>query len=386
MIYFNKFLKNYNKKMNFFDVLQQTSYNEEKKNYVASFIMDYFSEPKSNNIYLVKENIRNNYNNSNNIFLIEKTLDLKEIPAIIKILIFINSNFPDSPPSIYLERAEMYSIIDIQKDVDKSTFEITLNSIKQWRDISDIQKILSDIISSFNKIYPLYKLEIHKRKGVQYPLNSFVPNDAIKVSLNSNSDNYSNLNYYRNQPQIRFEEIIFINDGFNKQEEDKITFEDEEIKKILIDHTLISLKSNFIRNNNEIENTRISMENMKKYLNNDIIEISNKIIEGKKMMNSFGQLYKEIKSDIITIKDHIIINSRKKISLENYRDFIDIPNKQEYMLKLMCMESTLDDFIFSIKKGFEKNILSFDESMKHIRKFSKEIYVINYLRNKLNDE
>lgn len=409
--------------MNFFDSLQQTSYNQSTKDDVASFIMDYFSDTKSNTIYLVSKCFNNNSSLYENIFLVQKTIELKSqnLTKIARILIYIPINFPNQSPLFYLEKADTFSIPDIQNDINKSTYEIKVKSIINWRNMIDFEKIIKDIISSFSKIYPLYKLEIHKRKGIMYPENSYVPRNAIKIFINSSQQignnniiknpneiddqTFQNMNENLQNPNKPLKAYINVNNSnnnqtsssmeyiynniinkFNNSQEVKSNFTDEEIKKILVDHTMIIIKEKFLKSISENEKISLNLNNIKSNYSQNIRKIGDKIEEGKKIIKTFESLNKEILSEIANLKDDIIKNSRLVIGFENYKEFVHIPPKEEHMMKLISMESTLEDFVYSFKKAFEKNVLSYDETMKNIRKISKELFIINFLKKKLNDE
>lgn len=392
--------------MNFFDILQQTSYSEETKNYVASFIMDYFSESKLHNIYLVSKSFSSSV--KENIFLIQKTIYISVVgeTKIVRILIYIPTNFPKDSPKFYLERAKEHSIVNMQKDINKLTYEITLKSISEWKGIGDFNRILDDIINSFSRFYPLYKLESHKRKGIVYPENSYVPTNALKISLNDEQQmnhnklrdsRNSNANMLKGQIASMNDNNINYNVGFNqdknsnvnitsnfyKPQENKQEFTDEEIKRMLAEHTILAIKDKFLQNYYENKKIKISLDEIKNNLKLKTNEIGDKLIEGKKILYSFDKLLKELNNEIANIKDNIIVNSRLHLSFDNYRNFIEISDKEEHILKFISMESTLDDVIYILRKAFEKDSLTFDETMKYIRKISKEIFLINFLKKKL---
>jgi len=347
--------------------------------------MDFFSDSKLNSIYLVASKSScgsSQGSGAENILLIQKTLHLSVDPKqikIVRILIYIPKNFPNVAPKFFLERAENHSIVEVQNDINKSTYEFSLKSISEWKGIGDFNRILSDITSSFNRIYPLYKLEIHKRKGLFYPENSFVPPNALKISLDG-AEQQNNIVNPNIQPIGPIMPIDI------KSQEEKTSFTDEAIKKIQVEHTLLGIKEKFLKVYYENKKNKAVVDEIKININQKIKEISDKIVEGKKIINAFQMLQRELSNEIANIKDGIIHNTRIHLSFETFRDFIVIPLKEEHLMKLISIESTLEDFIFSLKKSFEKNVLSFDETMRYIRKISKEIFVISFLKKKLIEE
>lgn len=419
--------------MNFFDSLANTAYSENAKNEVAAFVYDYFSSPKLHNIYLVSKSFEGN--SKDLIFLIQKTIELvsekkdnKNLLKIAKILIYIPKKFPNVPPKFYLEKADFYSIINIQSDINKQTYEILVNSIKDWKSPGQFNNILNDIVKSFSKIYPLYKLEIHQRNNVKYPENSYIPQDAKKVILNDSDINISkqhknainvanqaqaanqqsankiNINNNDKEKEKEKNNNIFKQLNFNynpsidrtnannmintyinfayKQNENIQNFSEEEIKRILVDQTLINVKDSFLSNHVQNKSIKFQIENSKVSTNNKINELSEKIKEGDKIASVFEKLLKEIAVEKGKIKD-VIKSSNMQVNFENFRDFIDISDKEERILKFNSMEACIEDMILIIKKAYEKNILKYEEALRYTRLLSKEIFIMNFLKKRL---
>ena len=399
--------------LNFFDVLPKTSYNEECKNHVVSFIMDYFCDSKTNNIYFVANNKLYGYNKNEGILVIQKILEIlpnklekNQLVKIIRILIYLPTKFPSLPPKFYLERAEDFSLVDLNTDVNKNTYEIVLKTIADWKSVDDYLKIMKEIKNSFTKIYPIYKLEIHKRKNIIYPENSYLPKNAVKISLDSNDQNINkdipnnfeiniqpnnfNINIpnnTNNNIQNNFNNIIQNKNIINLPNfENKENFTDEEVKKILIDHTISNIKEKFLSTYYENKNIRIKIDNLKLLLNNNLSELGDKISEGNKIISTFDKILKDINIEKANIKDDIIKSSSINVSFENYKEFVKIPNKDEVILKLLAMEACSEEFLSYVKRFYEKNIIELKDSMRYIRQLSKEIFFINFVKKKMMDQ
>jgi hypothetical protein len=149
-----------------------------------------------------------------------------------------------------------------------------------------------------------------------------------------------------------------------------------------LDQTISNIKDKFIGDYFQNKKTRIEIDNIKFSLNNKINEFGDKINEGQRILETFANLLKDIHSENSKIKNYIIENMNTNISFDTFRNFIKIPEKEEHLLKLLSMEVTLEDMISCVKKFYERNILKYEESSKFIRKISKEIFIINFLKEK----
>ena len=79
---------------------------------------------------------------------------------------------------------------------------------------------------------------------------------------------------------------------------------------------------------------------------------------------------------------YILINSNAGFSsLDNLKNFIKISHQA--LLKTIAAEAVLEDFLLVIKKAFEKHIIDFKETLRIIRKYSREMFHIKAYREKL---
>ena len=126
--------------MDIFDALGKTSYNQQNKDFIFNFIFTHFADEKYNKIYLIKKKFQGDLQEED-IFLIEKIIEMigmhngSKFLKVSKILIYLTKDFPKDQPLIYLEKAHKHTIVPMQKDINKQTYQINVNSLKNCSEL-----------------------------------------------------------------------------------------------------------------------------------------------------------------------------------------------------------------------------------------------------------
>jgi hypothetical protein len=417
--------------MDIFDAINKTTYKETEKDYIMDFILSNFYEEKYHKIFLIKKKFKNDIREES-IFLIEKIIEEyknengSKFLKISKILIYLIIDFIYKGPLIYLEKSNKHTIVPLQKNVNKQTYEINTNTLDNWKnninnmnniyDIYNIninfEKVILEIRKSFMEIYPLYLVEIGKRENLYYPDESQIPLDIYRVNLcrseNNNNNNNSNNNNNNNIDNNKLNPLIdyYIEDrntqrqkninnsnkrfnfnldlNLNVNSSSSIENKNEDLlKKILIENTINTLtnkiKSEYICH----KKINTQLENIKASKDFSVSNIINKIEQGKKILIAYENEMKNLKNLKSEIKEKIIKISNTKMSFENYKNFVEISENEEKIIQLISLEITYEDFVHVIKKNFSIGKITYEYSCKLIREISKEIFKINFYKEKL---
>ena len=70
----------------------------------------------------------------------------------------------------------------------------------------------------------------------------------------------------------------------------------------------------------------------------------------------------------------------KKGILEKCDEIVKIKNKEKF--KFTVIKKDLEDFLRCIKKSFERNLITFRQSVDETRQISKELFIATYLAEK----
>lgn len=398
--------------MNIFDAIPKTTYTEQHKDFIFDFISTNFADEKYDKIFLIEKKFPSD-KQEEQIFLIEKLIEMKgeqngsKYLKVSKILIYLIKDFPNEPPKIFLEKAHKHTIVPMQKNVSKLTYEIKVQALRTWKNEMNWGKIIQEIKDSFVEIYPLCLEEISKRPYLTYPEESQLPIIAQKVFLGeikkeqnqlidySNIQGNLNPNSANNFSNPSNENRRFSNDLNNNQEKydicnriglinkHKNDFTENEIKKILLENTIKTLRPKITEEVNDFYKTRNNLENTQNSLNTNITNLKNKIEQGRKILIAFENEIKSLDNSKLELKKEIIKDSNVKMNFENYENFVEISEKEKKILKLISLEITLEDFVNCIKLNYSYGKMPYENCSRLMREISKEIFKINYYKEKL---
>ena len=157
---------------------------------------------------------------------------------------------------------------------------------------------------------------------------------------------------------------------------------DEEIRKILIAEIRINTESKI---KEEIKRNKQQEDKLKNYKNefNSQIEKYGKFFTRKEEMIKTIQEFSKISEyEMINIQNYLSKMQDRMMNSSNYEKFVMISNQN--LVKIISVEATLEDFIAIVKKAFEKNILTFNETTKIIRNLTRECLKIKFYKDKLS--
>ena len=133
-----------------------------------------------------------------------------------------------------------------------------------------------------------------------------------------------------------------------------------------------------IENYKEIQKASQNLQNLKSTMNKKISANNSKIQVEKleeekerliKIKAQLNDIEKNLNDEINAIKE----NNNKNI-LEKSDDLIRI--KSEKKMQYIMMKKTLEDYLAFLRKGFERKIISFEETTRQTRTFSRELFNI----------
>jgi len=132
----------------------------------------------------------------------------------IKIIIYINSEFPNKPPDFYVDNNGDPNLAVNPKNVNVNpeNFKIMTNKLFNWARSTSIQEILTEIFNSFEANFPLYKSTTKPQQSNQ-SINMYNQNSSVNMN---NQSNYSN-NMNNQNTNINMSNFNIGQQGFNNQ-------------------------------------------------------------------------------------------------------------------------------------------------------------------------
>ena len=156
MSYQNAYLTN--TKIRLMNELSVTSYLPNMKDYIVNLIIQLisyqFKSPTQNARYSI-----NNFFGQDKIVMVTLPMSIPfnnrnfDVP----IQIYLMKNIPYEPPQIFIEVNQSTGINTKNTDIDANTKRILVNSLRNWSQYSELEKVLNDIRESFKKIFQFLK-------------------------------------------------------------------------------------------------------------------------------------------------------------------------------------------------------------------------------------
>ena len=206
---------------------------------------------------------------------------------------------------------------------------------------------------------------------------------------NNNANNNNNNNNINNQNQSNSLNTapIYYNSQNNYESKLNNYFTDYDLQNILRREILWKIKENktidtqmneLISSKNEINmltnvinNKKVEKEKNDSKLNDNIQKLQEIFAKYESLENSLNQ-------EVETLK----IKTSIPISLDCIDNFVHEYNHNK--LKYTSYELTLNEYISTFKKLFEKGIITFQEAISYIRKFSRQQYFLKVMQYKAN--
>ena len=156
---------------------------------------------------------------------------------------------------------------------------------------------------------------------------------------------------------------------------------DEEFKKILIEEITNKTSNKIIE-----EKKRLNAQNKKleKYKTPFLLENE----KYQNFLRNQNQIKTKCEEDMATMNSAIqkvqtYINNNKSAILnqDNFMNYLDIPESNA--IKIIADETSTEEMILIVKKGFERKKISFEEALVFMRNSARDLFAIKFLKDKM---
>lgn len=290
------------------------------------------------------------YMSQEKLFVVIYTLSIRlgEKRYNIDIFMYIPKTYPDASPEFYISKQKGACIIGDYikfRMINEQTFQIYVEKFSRFNQAkNNMSEIINAIKNRFNETFPVYK-EKNTKKYDNYGKNYLNKNTLKQIIIKSDTFNDVQLMHFmRNKVKN-----LVHNGYYNYKKKYKPTKYYDNLKQMKVE---LDSSSNIGNNsmNKQVERLR-------------------------KIKGELNQIENGIKADIKNIANS------KGNALSKCDDLIKIKNEKD--LEFIIKRKILEDYLIFLKKGYEKNVVSFDEMLKQTRLISREIFNIDYLRQKM---
>ena len=419
--------------------LTQCSYNQNMKDYLANLIMSIMNYPKKRT--QVRHFIK--YMNQNKIIMIWYPMSVPfsgnnyDVP----LQIYIMKNVPYEPPQIFLEVVQGSAANTSNKDIDPNNNRIMTNSLRNWSQYSIIDNVMNEIYSSFCRVFPIYKKKstnnfnppppqvvppigggniygqlvnevknmYQQNKGGLYgfqPPTKNIYGRAMSIETNNNNNynnnqqppnpfggggiygNNNNNNNNQQQPSS-FGGGIYGNNNNNQQPnsfgggiyDQPRKNADEEFKEILMAEVTSKISNKLIS-----EKQRLNSQNQKMNNQKTIFKKENEKLQS--FVNGQNFIKKRCDEDMYNmenalnrIKEQINRSKNMILNEENCINLIEVQDPNA--IKAIASETSMEEMILIVRRGFERKKVSFDEAIRFMRNSTRDLFAIKFLKDKM---
>ena len=216
-------------------------------------------------------------------------------------------------------------------------------------------------------------------------LNNQNNNTGINITYNNtfqNMNNNNNNNNNNNILNLKTQGNQNINRNLNNfMNLNQLNIKDNNnIKNILIESVFDKISSKLFFEYKKLNQQNKTLNNYKNQFKTENIKMEKYILKKQDITNECTKDLYHLNNEIKKYNEYINKNKDNKITEQNCLKFIKIESPS--VLKAIANEINYEELIILIKKGFEKNKITFNEAISSIRNTSRELFISKIIRDK----
>ena len=189
--------------------LNECSYNQNMKDYLANLIMSVMNFPKKTQ--QVRHFIKTMGGNRIMMVWYPMSVPFMGKNYNVPLQIYITKNMPYEPPQIFLEVTQGSGANTKNTDIDPNNNRIMTNSLRNWSQYSVIDNVMNEIFASFSRTFPIYKKspndnQIQQQQGAGGGggIYNLIKNEVFNLYQNNRGNNNQGQgNFYGFQPPTK---------------------------------------------------------------------------------------------------------------------------------------------------------------------------------------
>lgn len=193
-----------NNKYTVLEIVKQCSYPSHMIDFFVNTILEVITNSPLAKVFKIL------YKNENlTVIRYNVTTTFKDRSFDIPILIYLSKNMPYEAPEVYLERNSDTGVNPKNPDIDQISNQIITPGLLNWNSRQSLTNILLEVLASFNKNFPIYKIAKGQGQGSQpMQTNQVVQSNIIQPMQNLQNQNY---NYYNSNNNMNNNNTFYSN-------------------------------------------------------------------------------------------------------------------------------------------------------------------------------
>ena len=156
---------------------------------------------------------------------------------------------------------------------------------------------------------------------------------------------------------------------------------DEEFKKILIEEVSNKISNKLIEEKKRLKNQNNKLKEYKTIFSKENETLQNFVNGQNQIKIKCDEDMTNINNAVKRVQDYNNYNKATMLNEETCVNYIDLPDANA--IKLIADETSMEEMIIIVKKGFERKKISFEEAVLFMRNTTRDAFAIKFLKDKM---
>ena len=156
---------------------------------------------------------------------------------------------------------------------------------------------------------------------------------------------------------------------------------DEEFKNILVNEVSDKISRQLVDENNRLNSQNQKLKEYKTQFAQEGEKIQNFVNRQFEIKTKCEEDMTNINMAIKGVKDYVDKNREMTVNKDNCLTYIDVMDPNA--IKVIASETSMEEMILIVRKGFERKKISFDDAISFMRNSSRDLFTIKFLKNKV---
>lgn len=386
-----------------FDGIKNCDYKTSSIDYIIQNLIDVKENYPNLILYKVPRN-----NKFIIMFRVILTIPLKTKEYPVSLLFYLINNFPNEPPRVFIHRTANFLINEKNKNINPENFQVRTDSLVHWnKNTRTLSDVVGELVKSFKNNFPVYVPQKgHITHQVKGDCNLFLNENCYVLIFDQKEKKYiqpissardtnsssqrESRNHNRTPPKVNIKKdksidkpvTDILSQLFDPRKSNKFgDFSEEEVKAILVDELTWSLSQRMVTEVSEFSREKQTLRKFRDLYESENHKMLDLIRKKNHIITEINDLSHRIQQEYIPLKEYIeFFEGKKKLDLSSLDQMVLVSNAD--LMRVIATEAATDDCILICKKAYDKGAMDFEHSMRMIRHLAKELFKLQFIRDK----
>ena len=201
------------------------------------------------------------------------------------------------------------------------------------------------------------------------------PNSFGGIYGNNNNNNNYNNNNYNNNNQNQYQNQF--SGGINGQQ---IQNPDEDFKNILIEEVSAKISNKLIEEKKRLKTQNDKLNNYKTIFAQENQKLQNFVNNQNLIKTRCDEDMNNMANALNKINNQINQGKNMTLNEENCLKLVEVSDSNS--LKIIAGETSIEEMILVVRKGFERKKISFAEAIMFMRNSTRDLFAVKFMKEK----